>query len=396
MSKEITITLELPHEAQKSVLKQAKRFNVVNCGRRWGKSKLAKKLLTEPALEGYEVGYFTPTYKFLEATYNDCLNTLSQLVKSKHQNQHIELITGGRIDFWTLENPLAGRSRKYKRIVIDEAAFVKNLFERFTEALRATLTDYKGDAWIFSTPYGKNDFFKLYNKAIQGDEDWASFHMPTSANPYIDPLEIEDARRDMPEDVFKREYLGLFLDDSICIFRNIHQRINMKYQKGTRHFIGVDVGRINDNTVVTVLNEKCQMVYQGAIRQKEWHEITSWCVNKIKRYAPHQIAVESNGIGDTLEGALRKEIGNSVYGVTVTAHNKQTLIEDLVLAFDNGEISILDDEKLINELEIFTFIFDHKTRKVKYSAPEKMHDDRVMSLAHAYNCYKTKRSYGQY
>jgi hypothetical protein len=33
--------------------------------------------------------------------------------------------TGGRLD-WTLENQIAGRGRRYHRIVIDEAAFTKD------------------------------------------------------------------------------------------------------------------------------------------------------------------------------------------------------------------------------------------------------------------------------
>src|SRR5262245_54783661 len=35
----------------------------------------------------------------------------------------MRLRTGGRLDFWTLESAIAGRGRRYRRIVIDEAAF---------------------------------------------------------------------------------------------------------------------------------------------------------------------------------------------------------------------------------------------------------------------------------
>ena len=38
----------------------------------------------------------------------------------------IRLKNGGRLDFWTLGNEIAGRSRRYRRVVIDEAAFAKN------------------------------------------------------------------------------------------------------------------------------------------------------------------------------------------------------------------------------------------------------------------------------
>ena len=37
MPKEIKLQLPLPHPAQRQVIQQAKRFNVVCCGRRWGR-----------------------------------------------------------------------------------------------------------------------------------------------------------------------------------------------------------------------------------------------------------------------------------------------------------------------------------------------------------------------
>ena len=127
MSKEIQISLNKLHKAQTQVLSEAQRFNVLICGRRWGKSTLAQNLLSEPAINGHPTGYFTPTYKLLEPTYKELLNSLEPIVRRKHDNQFIELITGGIIEFWSLENELAGRSRKYKRVIVDEAGFVKQL-----------------------------------------------------------------------------------------------------------------------------------------------------------------------------------------------------------------------------------------------------------------------------
>lgn len=394
--RQVTITLNKPHAGQQVILSGAKRFNAVCCGRRFGKSALAENLLIEPALHKFPTGYFTPTYKLLEGTYNQCVYRLGPLVSRKNNQQFIELITGGRIDFWTLEDELAGRSRKYKRIIVDEAAFINKLWKRWTESLRATLSDYQGDAWFFSTPKGKNDFYKLHQQHLT-KSTWASFQMPTSSNPYIDASEIEDARSDMPVHAFEQEYEAKFIDDNIAIFRNIEARINNQFSRGTRHFIGIDIGRVNDFTVITILNEKCQMVFQDAIRHQDWSKIVDWICKNVKRYENPLVAVERNGVGDPIVEQVTKALpGITVYGVDVTGHNKQSLIEDLVVAFDNSYLSILNIEALKGELENFTYLFDPKTRRVKYGAPAGLHDDRVMSLAHAYNCFKTKRSYGQY
>ena len=61
--------------------------------------------------------------------------------------------TGGRLDFWTLENSIAGRGRRYHRIVIDEAAFTKDgdnktdgsMMELWEKSIKPTLYDYGGE-----------------------------------------------------------------------------------------------------------------------------------------------------------------------------------------------------------------------------------------------------------
>lgn len=61
----------------------------------------------------------------------------------------IELITGAAIDYWTLDDPsTVARGRKYKRVIIDEAAMARHLEQAWTEAIRPTLTDYRGDAFF--------------------------------------------------------------------------------------------------------------------------------------------------------------------------------------------------------------------------------------------------------
>ncbi|MFZ9296666.1 MAG: hypothetical protein ACO259_10735, partial [Bacteroidia bacterium] len=111
-------------------------------------------MLIQTAFNRQPVAYFTPYYKLLEGTYTEVYNRVAPMVVRKHENQFIELIGGGKIEFWSMENPLAGRSRKYKLAIVDEAAFNKNLWQSWTEAIRPTLTDLKGDAWFMSTPKG--------------------------------------------------------------------------------------------------------------------------------------------------------------------------------------------------------------------------------------------------
>jgi predicted phage terminase large subunit-like protein len=96
--------------------------------------------------------------------------------------------------------------------VIDEAAHARYLKDAWERAISPTLTDFGGDAWFISTPNGMNYFYELFRRG--GDPtfpDWASFHMPTSANPHIDPAEVEQKRRELPDLVFRQEYLAEFV-----------------------------------------------------------------------------------------------------------------------------------------------------------------------------------------
>jgi phage terminase large subunit-like protein len=141
-SGEMVVHFRRPHRAQLEVLASAKRFNVLMCGRRWGKTELIKEVLIKPALAGYPTGYFTPSYKLLIEVWDGVLWALGNTVlRSNATERRVELKTGGVIEMWTLDDPDAGRSRKYKAVVIDEAQKIDNLLSKWRLAIRPTLLD---------------------------------------------------------------------------------------------------------------------------------------------------------------------------------------------------------------------------------------------------------------
>lgn len=201
------------HKGQKTVIQNKRRWNVLKCGRRWGKTKLAEELLLSPddpengALGGHPVGYFSPTYKMLSESWREITAIVAPLiVSSNEQEKRIELLGGGVIDFWSLENPNTIRGRKYKRIVVDEAEYVPNFKDAWQQVLRATLTDLKGDAWFLSTPKFGHTFFK--ELARLDDRDWKSWTFTTYDNPYIDPREVDEIKNQLDEATFRCEFLA--------------------------------------------------------------------------------------------------------------------------------------------------------------------------------------------
>jgi hypothetical protein len=195
------------------VIDESARFNVAACGRRFGKTTLGVNLAVETAVEGGPAAWFAPEYKLLLEAWREVKAACAEVTaKTNEQEKRIELITGGSIDFWSL-SPTAGRGRKYRRVIVDEAAMDPELEETWPRAIRPTLADYRGDAWFLSSPLGRNYFRKLYRFGQSPDHpEWRSWKLPTFANPYIDPAEIEAAKLDMTIEEWRQEFGAEFLD----------------------------------------------------------------------------------------------------------------------------------------------------------------------------------------
>jgi hypothetical protein len=152
----IQLNLDSLHDKQQTVLNQARRFNTLKCGRRWGKTKLSEELLLSPddqsngALNGFPVAYCAPTYKMLMEVWRALNDIVYDIIESKSETEkRIELFGGGVIDFWSLEDPNSIRGRKYKRVVIDEAEVARNLEDAWERVIRPTLADMKGRLLVF-------------------------------------------------------------------------------------------------------------------------------------------------------------------------------------------------------------------------------------------------------
>lgn len=197
-----------PHAAQQQVEREARRFNVLNCGRRWGKTEYAKRKLAEAALRGEPVAYLCPTYKMLSQVFRD-LGERLPMAKRLVNEHRLEMPNGGHIDCWSgADAANAIRGRAYALVIIDEAAMIAGLKDAWEKSIRPTLTDMKGSAWFISTPRRGGAFEELYNKG--GDGEWMSWKMPSLSNPHLDPEELEEAKKGLSEQAFKQEYMADF------------------------------------------------------------------------------------------------------------------------------------------------------------------------------------------
>lgn len=377
------------HEKQQLIAREARRFCVVDCGRRWGKTILGTNRAKQTLQQGLPVGWFAPTYKLVTDVWNEVNRSLyDQIVHRSKTEMRLELTNGGVFEMWTLDNPDAGRSRKYARVIIDEAAMVKNLMDAWSASIRPTLTDYKGDAWFLSTPKGRNGFWELYQKGLDPLEpDWVCWQMPTVTNPHIDPLEIEAARKALPERIYQQEYEATFLEDGGGVFRKVMEAATAEPlatgAPGKRYVYGVDWGRTNDFTVLVVIDpETKRMVAWDRFNQIDYMLQMTRLRAMCSRFRPLAIYAEANSMGGPLTELLHRE-GLPVKAFTTTNASKAEIIDGLALGFERGEIQILDEPVLIGEL----LAYDMErlpSGLLRYSAPPGQHDDCVMALALAW------------
>lgn len=389
MSKVIDINLPRLHDAQKRIRHEQKRFNVINCGRRFGKTVLGIDSIINPAIDGHPVAWFAPSYKLLAEPWRDLVRICKPIKRrSSSTEKRIELITGGSIDMWSLDDPDAARGYKYKRVAVDEAAMVKRMEDAWMAAIRPTLADLQGDAFFLSTPKGMNYYWQMYQKGQDPQQkDWASWTMPTSENPFIAPEEIEAMYQQMPERLYQQEVLAQFIEDAGVVFRHVAKHATLKPeepQTGHTYVFGVDWGKLKDFTVITVIDKTTKReVYKDRFNQIDYQVQLARLEALYQKYKPYKIVAEKNSMGEPLIEQLFRS-GMPVEAFLTTNDTKASIIDSLALAFEKDEIEILDDPVCVAELQAYE-VERLPSGRFRYNAPEGFHDDTVMSMALAWS-----------
>lgn len=379
-----------PHASQRKIVREARRFNAVACGRRFGKSTLGIDRLIEPALHRYPVGWFSPNYKMVEEVWRSVRGLLAPVTRLKSEQAHrIELITGGVVEMWSLEEPDSARGRKYRRVVIDEAASVRELESAWNAVLRLTLVDYRGDAWFLSTPKGRDFFFAAFSRGQDPlQADWASWQMPSSANPFLPPEEIETARQDLPERIYRQEMLAEFLEDEGTVFRNVRAAIDIGRAEasspvpGRRYTLGVDLGRVEDFTVLTVVDQSGSQVYFERFREISWERQFA-AVRRVHTQYGARVVVDATGMGGDMGSERLRKQGIAHTPFRFTNRSKQALIDNLAMRIEGGGARLMDIPVQTNELLAYQYEIT-PSRNVRMNAPDGGHDDCVVALALAF------------
>ena len=258
------------HKAQSQIAKCPKRFRVVNCGRRFGKTSLA---ITELAGKAYakkdrKVCYIAPTLQQArDIAWVELVKVCEPIILKKLESpQHqltVQTQDGGKslifLRGWESVDTLRGQAFDF--LVVDEIASMRNWESNWNEVLRPTLTDRAGEVLFISTPKGFNHFYDLFNKSSDKEKgtEYASFHFTSYDNPHISKDELDKARKEISEDQFAQEYLADFRKQEGLVYKEFERATHVydhPIPRGTASRIaGIDFGFTNPAAVVHIVKD---------------------------------------------------------------------------------------------------------------------------------------------
>lgn len=207
----------VPRPLQREVghLCRTKRFGVLVCHRRFGKTVLGVNVNQQTALmcqkERPRVLYIGPTYTQAKATSFDYMQHYARPIPGVTVNQselRIDYPNGGQARIYGADNPDSLRGLYGDRAVLDE--FGLHPAKTFSEVVGPLLVDRGGSALFLGTPNGKNQFYEIaqHAKARQaaGDPEWFFAEYKASQTGLLDAAYLEQARALMTADEYAQEF----------------------------------------------------------------------------------------------------------------------------------------------------------------------------------------------
>jgi hypothetical protein len=333
-----------------------------------------------------------PTYDLAQRVFSEIVKAVGAHMRHRivalRENEHrliLRNLGGGlsEIRCKSADNPVSLLGEGLDFLIVDEAARMKpHIWENY---LSQRLLDRHGWALLISTPRGKGWFYDLWRRGQRSDPDHASWNFPSWANPMLNRALLEAQRERIPERAFRQEIGGEFIEGSGSVFRNVRECATLAMRdpvEGQRYFAGLDLAKVEDWTVLTVINKEREVMFTDRFQRMDW----ALQVNRIKaacdRFNRARVLVDSTGAGEPIYEALLRA-GCRADPYTFTMKSKAALIDNLSLSLEQRKVKLLTPlvfPEGVEELEAYEYsVSDQGT--VKMNAPGGVHDDAVVSLA---------------
>ena len=355
------------------------RYSIIEASTKSGKTVGALAWLFELAIQGKSgrnYWWIAPVYPQAEIAYRRLKKAIPQEIYTANESKlTITLFNGAVIWFKSAEKPDNLYGEDVWGAVIDEATRAR---EEAWHAIRSTLTATQGPIRIIGNVKGRKNWAYVLARRAESGEPNMSYHRITCADAIeagiITQDEVDDARRQLPEDVFKELYETIPSDSGGNPFGLSAIRACIKPLSSLPPmWFGVDLAKSVDWTVIIGLDKFGQCCRFDRV-QMPWQETEARVESTVGSV---KTLVDSTGVGDPIVESLHRRHFN-IEGYHFTQISKQQLMEGLANAIQKSAVSF-PDGVIVNELE--SFEYEYVRNGVRYKAMEGMHDDCVCALA---------------
>jgi phage FluMu gp28-like protein len=279
-------------------------------------------------------------------------------------------------------------------VIMDECAFFEKGFEVYSAVFPTITRNPRYKLIAISTPKTKKDlFYFLWQTAENDPEHWFKYKLTiyeaVEKGLEIDPEELKAGLKN--PDAWKREYLCEFIeDDEVLLPYEIIQACeeegievkDLRELKG-EVFIGVDIARRHDLTVVSVVEKLGSVFYLRKLEVlKNMPFSKQFAIIDHYSYFASKIAIDETGIGMQMAEDLKAKWGDlKVIPVYFTAKVKEELASRLKAKFEDKLIRIPPDHDLREDLHSVRKVVTDTGRIKLEGGTEDGHADRFWSLA---------------
>ena len=331
---------------------------------------------------------------------------------------NVELENGSKI-LAASTSASAVRGMSFNILFLDEFAFVPNhVAEQFFASVYPTITSGKSTkVIIISTPNGMNHFYKMWEDARRGKNDYITNEVHWSQVPGRDAKWKEETIKNTSPRQFAQEFECDFLGSADTLISpsklqtipfhdpiasNAGLDVYERVQKDHEYIVTVDVARgIGGDYSAFVVFDITTVPYKivAKYRNNEIKPVLfpSVIFQVCKEYNNPYVLVEVNDIGDSIAATLNYDLeypnvlmcamrgrAGQIVGQGFSGNKTQLGVKMSVTVKKIGCANlkqIVEDDKLIfNDYDIINELTTFIQKKQSFEADEGFHDDLVMCM----------------
>lgn len=387
----------------------ARRIGLI-AGRRWGKNigvfrpRCVFKCLSKP---GFIYMYVSPHYSQAKKEFRAIKHQkgLREAIAHTEMQPYPRIVfhNGSEAWFRSWGNPEAFPGDPVNEVCLDESQDIKDP-EAFESIVMPMLADRRGTLLFMGQGRGQDwRYDKFIKPAQEGKPGYAFFQYPSWTGLAFQndagKQELQAFKETMPSTIFRVQFGAEILANESAVFGDEYLAKAKRGQNlaqgqpGRRYIVGIDLGRVVDNTFAVVLDADAgQVVYSEMRPLKEQYAISAQhMAGIVRRFNNAACVVDTTGAWGQGGVGTSDEVHN-IYMAAIPhlrrfvwdRIGKASAITALSVALEQGQLAIPEDNKDLHaQMTCYEYVYRGYGR-IEYGAPKGRHDDGVSALALAW------------